>query len=96
MEQDFLRWAYRDGGPYPWVRLSHLFNTHWCRVDDLDTAYVLHDKLWRVHTDTDQGLRNVWFEAWGEMVGWDAPRSSEGILYLQEGFGTCKHGKAMI
>jgi inositol 3-alpha-galactosyltransferase len=93
MEQDFLRWAYRDDGPYPWVRLSHLFNTQWCRPWDLDTAYVLHDKLWRVHHDTDQDLRKVWYEAWGEMVGWDAPRSPEGILYLQESFGICKNGE---
>lgn len=91
MEQDFLRWAYRDDGPYPWIRLSHLYNTQWCRMRDLDTAYVLHDKLWQVHSDTDQELRKVWYEAWGEMVGWDAPRSPEGILHLQEGFGTCKH-----
>lgn len=93
MEQDFLRWAYRDDGPYPWVRLSHLYNTQWCRMWDLDTAYVLHDKLWQVHTDTDQELRKVWYEAWGEMVGWDAPRSPEGILNLQEGLGTCSHGE---
>lgn len=93
MEQDFLRWAYRDEGPYPWVRLSQLFNTQWCRIRDLDAAYVLHDKLWRVHPDTDQELRKVWYKAWGEMVGWDAPRSPNGILYLQEDIGTCKHGE---
>lgn len=26
MEQDMLRWMYRDEGPYPWIQLSHLYN----------------------------------------------------------------------
>ena len=93
MEQDMLRWAYRDEGIYPWIRLSHLFNTQWCKEWDLDTAYVLHDKLWGESHIVDPELRRVWYQAWGEMVGWDAPRSAEGILHWQEGLGTCNHGE---
>lgn len=84
MEQDFLRWAYRDGGPYPWIRLSHLYNTQWCRPYDLDTAYVLHDKLWGGGRGTGDELRRKWYEAWGEMVGWDASRFGEGIQQWEE------------
>ena len=79
MEQDLLRWAYRDSGPYPWIRLSHLYNTQWCRPYDLDTAYILHDKLWGGGRGTGDELRRKWYEAWGEMVGWDASRFGEGI-----------------
>jgi len=93
MEQDMLRWAYRADGPYPWVRLSHLYNTQWCTAEDLDTAYVLHDKLWRGDMNSPDGpdaeLRRVWYQAWGEMVGWDAPRSEQGILNWQDGLGIC-------
>lgn len=84
MEQDLLRWAYRDGGPYPWIRLSHLYNTQWCRPYDLDTAYVLHDKLWGGGRGTSDELRRKWYEAWGEMVGWDASRFGEGIQQWEE------------
>ena len=78
-----LRWAYRDKGPYPWIRISHLFNTQWCREEDLETAYVLHDKLWG--RGVDDGLRKVWYEAWGEMAGWEASRHPDGIQnFLQE------------
>ena len=84
MEQDLLRWAYRDGGPYPWIRLSHLYNTQWCRPYDLDTAYVLHDKLWGGGRGTGDELRRKWYEAWGEMVGWDASRFGEGIQQWEE------------
>jgi alpha-N-acetylglucosamine transferase len=77
MEQDFLRWAYREAGPYPWIRLPHLYNTMWCRDEDLDTAYVLHDKLWQ--RGPDDALRKAWYQAWGEMAGWDAERNPNGI-----------------
>ena len=89
MEQDFLRWAYRDGGPYPWIRLSHLYNTQWCREWDLDTAYVLHDKLWGRHGSE---LRGVWYQAWGEMVGWDVARYSDGIAQWQGELGPDNKG----
>ena len=80
MEQQFLRWAYRDDGPYPWIRLSHLYNTLWAKDFDLDTAYVLHDKLWGAgYASVEPGVREVWFQAWGEMVGWDATRYFDGI-----------------
>jgi hypothetical protein len=84
MEQDLLRWAYRDAGPYPWIRLSHLYNTQWCRPYDLDTAYVLHDKLWGGGRGTGDELRRKWYEAWGEMVGWDASRFGEGVQQWEE------------
>lgn len=93
MEQDMLRWAYRDGGPYPWIRLSHLFNTQWPKEWDLDTSYVLHDKLWGEVNRVDPELRKVWYQAWGEMVGWDAPRFVDGILHWQEGLGICNHSE---
>jgi alpha-N-acetylglucosamine transferase len=89
MEQDMLRWAYRETGHYPWTRLSHLYNTQWCRAVDLSTAYVLHDKLWGDTNSPDEELRRVWYQAWGEMVGWDAPRSELGILNWQDGLGIC-------
>jgi inositol 3-alpha-galactosyltransferase len=88
MEQDMLRWAYRDGGPYPWIRLSHLYNTQWCRAPDLETAYVLHDKLWG-SSGPDPELRRVWFQAWGEMIGWEVPRYSGGIQHWQDEIGIC-------
>lgn len=80
MEQDLLRWAYQSNGPYPWVRLPHLYNTQWCMKEDLDSAYVLHDKLWS--RDADDALREAWYQAWGEMIGWEAAQNQEGIDYL--------------
>jgi alpha-N-acetylglucosamine transferase len=89
MEQSMLRWAYRESGPYPWIRLSHLYNTQWCKAWDLDTAYVLHDKLWGEGNHVDAELRRVWYAAWGEMVGWDVPRREGGIALWQEELGIC-------
>lgn len=85
MEQDMLRWAYRDEGPYPWIRLSHLYNTQWCRAEDLDTACVIHDKFWLTAADAE--LRKVWYQAWGEMIGWDVARHDDGIQHWQEESG---------
>ena len=87
MEQDMFRWAYRDEGPYPWIRLSHLYNTQWCRAADLDTAYVLHDKFWLTAADAE--LRKEWYQAWGEMLGWDVARHADGIQHWQEESGIC-------
>jgi alpha-N-acetylglucosamine transferase len=89
MEQSMLRWAYRESGPYPWIRLSHLYNTQWCKAWDLDTAYVLHDKLWGDGYRVDAELRRVWYAAWGEMVGWDVPRREGGIALWQDELGIC-------
>ena len=89
MEQDMLRWAYRDDGPYPWVRLSHLYNTQWCKGWDLDTAYVLHDKFWLPAADDE--LRKTWYQAWSEMIGWDAARHVDGLKHWQEESGICNH-----
>ena len=90
MEQSMLRYAYRDHGPYPWIRLPHLYNTQWCKAWDLDTAYVLHDKLWGEENVVDAELRRVWYAAWGEMVGWDAPRREGGIALWKEELGICE------
>jgi alpha-N-acetylglucosamine transferase len=84
MEQDFLRWAYNDNGKYPWIRLSHLFNTQWPRDEDLDSALVLHDKMW--NRPMDDELRRMWYFAWGEMAGWAAARYRDGIHGLEEEF----------
>ena len=91
MEQSMLRWAYRDSGPYPWIRLSHLYNTQWCKEWDLDTAYVLHDKLWGEGNVVDAELRRVWYAAWGEMVGWDVPRTEGGISDWKAELGICNN-----
>lgn len=89
MEQDMLRWAYREGGPYPWIRLSHLYNTQWCRARDLETAHVLHDKFWR--PGMDEELKKTWYQAWGEMLGWDAARHIDGIQHWQDESGICNY-----
>jgi len=83
MEQDLLRWAYRDQGRYPWVRLSHLYNTQWCVDEDLETAYVIHDKLWNRGIGTP--LREIWYEALGDMIGWEMGRHNEGEYLLPHG-----------
>lgn len=98
MEQDLLRWAYRDNGPYPWIRLSHLYNTQWCREEDLDTAWVLHDKLWGGGRGIDDKLRRKWYEAWGEMLGWSVSQLREGITQWEEEDGkiACDRKAALI
>ena len=90
MEQDMLRWAYRDGGPYPWIRLSHLYNTQWCKSWDLDSAFVLHDKLWG--PQSDEVLQRAWYQAWGEMVGWEASRQPDGLQRWRDAGDICGHG----
>ena len=89
MEQDMLRWAYRDGGPYPWIRLSHLYNTQWCKAWDLDSAFVLHDKLWG--PKSDEILQRAWYQAWGEMVGWEASRHADGLQRWRDAGDICGH-----
>jgi alpha-N-acetylglucosamine transferase len=98
MEQSMLRWAYRDGGPYPWIRLSHLYNTQWCREVDLDSAWVLHDKLWGGGRGKDDKLRRKWYEAWGEMLGWAASRYGGGVQEWEqeEGKIVCDPANALI
>jgi alpha-N-acetylglucosamine transferase len=91
MEQDMLRWAYRDGGPYPWIRLSHLYNTQWSKSWDMDSAFVLHDKLWL--PGRDEKLQSAWYQAWGEMVGWDASRNVDGIERWRDTSDICVQRK---
>ena len=63
-----------------WIFLSHLYNTLWAKDHDLDTGYVLHDKLGGAgFASVEPGVREVWFQAWDEMVDWDATRYSDGI-----------------
>jgi alpha-N-acetylglucosamine transferase len=70
MEQSLLRYAYRDDGPYPWTRLSLMYNTQWPRLEDLDGTHALHDKMWKENSPVDWDLRRFWYFAWGEMRGY--------------------------
>lgn len=70
MEQDLLRYAYRDKGPYPWIRLSQMYNTQWPRLEDMETSHAVHDKMWKDNSPVDWSLRQFWYIAWGEMMGW--------------------------
>jgi inositol 3-alpha-galactosyltransferase len=74
MEQDLLRYAYRDGGAYPWTRLSQMFNTQWPRLADLETTHAVHDKMWKKNSPVRWDLRRFWYVAWGEMQGWSEER----------------------
>jgi len=74
MEQDLLRYAYRDEGPFPWIRLSHMYNTQWPRVEDIRGSHALHGKLWEESAPIHWRVRQHWFVAWGEMRGWAEQR----------------------
>jgi alpha-N-acetylglucosamine transferase len=77
MEQDLLRYAYRDTGEYPWTRLSQIYNTQWPRLADLDASHALHDKMWKDDTSVQWDLRQFWYVAWGEMLGWSNARAKD-------------------
>jgi len=74
MEQDLLRYAYRDGGDYPWMRLSQMYNTQWPRLADLNVSHAVHDKMWKEDSPVHWDLRRYWYVAWGEMIGWASVR----------------------
>jgi alpha-N-acetylglucosamine transferase len=69
MEQGLLRYAYRDDGKYPWIRLSQMYNTQWPRLQDLDVSRAVHDKMWKDDSPVNWELRRFWYFAWGEMRG---------------------------
>ena len=69
-EQSLLRYAYRKDGPYPWTRLSQMYNTQWPRLEDLDESYALRAKFWTEDGHVDWDLRRFWYFAWGEMRGY--------------------------
>jgi alpha-N-acetylglucosamine transferase len=74
MEQDLLRYAYRDDGEFPWTRLSQMYNTQWPRLQDLTVSHAVHDKMWKDDSPVHWDLRRFWYVAWGEMRGWSATR----------------------
>lgn len=76
MEQDLLRYAYRDSGDYPWVRLSQMYNTQWPRLADLEASHAIHDKMWKDDSPVQWDLRWFWYVAWGEMMGWSNARGA--------------------
>jgi len=76
MEQDLLRYAYRDDGPFPWMRLSHMYNTQWPRIEDITGSHALHGKLWEESAPVHWRVRTHWFVAWGEMRGWSEKRGT--------------------
>lgn len=68
-EQSLLRYAYRDDGPYPWTRFSHMYNTQWPRLEDLAKSHAIRDKFWKEDGHVGWDLRRFWYFAWGEMRG---------------------------
>ena len=76
MEQDLLRFAYRNSGPFRWIRLSHMYNTQWPRIEDMHMSHALHGKLWDDSAPTPWSVRRHWFVAWGEMRGWNENRGA--------------------
>jgi alpha-N-acetylglucosamine transferase len=75
MEQDLLRYAYRDAGEFPWTRLSQMYNTQWPRLEDLEVSHAVHDKMWKDDSPVQWDLRRFWYVAWGEMRGWADTRA---------------------
>jgi alpha-N-acetylglucosamine transferase len=69
MEQSFLRYCYRDDGPYPWVRLSQIYNTQWPRAQDMAASKVIHEKSWDGGPNHINELKEEWHKGWGDVQG---------------------------
>ena len=74
MEQSFLRYAYRDDGPYPWIRLSQIYNTQYARAVDMSASKVIHEKSWIGGPNNVQELKEEWHRGWGEVQGYLAQK----------------------
>jgi alpha-N-acetylglucosamine transferase len=70
MEQSFLRYCYRDDGPYPWMRLSQIYNTQWPRGKDMKESKVVHEKSWHGGPHDVPELREEWTRGWAEVQGY--------------------------
>ena len=70
MEQSFLRYAYRDEGPFPWIRLSQIYNTQYPRAVDIPASKILHEKSWKGGPNNVQELQDEWHRGWGEVQGY--------------------------
>lgn len=83
MEQAFLRYAYRDDGPYPWIRLSQIYNTQWPRAVDMAASKVIHEKSWVGGPFHIPELADEWHRGWGDVQGYLA--RTQGLeVYAQE------------
>ena len=69
VEQTLLRYAYRKDGPYPWTRLSQIYNTQWPRLEDMSNSHAIRGQFWNEDTSVDWDLRRFWYFAWGETRG---------------------------
>jgi alpha-N-acetylglucosamine transferase len=70
MEQSLLRYAYRDEGPYPWIRLSQIYNTQWPRLGDIAVSKIIHEKSWVGGPNHVQDIMEEWHRGWGDVQGY--------------------------
>jgi len=70
MEQTFLRYAYRDRGPFPWMRLAQVYNTQWARKGDMAKSKIIHEKGWTGGPHEVEEIKEAWFEGWGNVQGY--------------------------
>ena len=77
-DQSLLRYAYRKDGPYPWTRLSQMYNTQWPRLEDLANTHAIRGQFWKDDTSVDWDLRRFWYFAWGEMRGFEVNKKVRG------------------
>ena len=70
MEQSLLRYAYRDEGPYPWIRLSQIYNTQWPRSGDMAESKIIHEKSWTGGPNHLHDLMAEWYRGWGDVQGY--------------------------
>lgn len=90
MEQSFLRYCYRDDGPYPWVRLSQIYNTQWPRAQDIAASKVIHEKSWDGGPNGVNELKEEWHKGWGDVQGYLALK--QGLNeYAKEGHPITKN-----
>jgi alpha-N-acetylglucosamine transferase len=82
MEQSFLRYAYRDGGPYPWVRLSQIYNTQWPRAKDMRASKIIHEKSWSGGPNHVEELADEWYRGWGAVQAFLARK--KGLEYYKQ------------
>jgi alpha-N-acetylglucosamine transferase len=82
MEQSFLRYAYRDNGPFPWVRLSQIYNTQWPRAIDMRASKIVHEKSWSGGPLNVKELADKWYKGWGDVQGFLA--RMRGLEYYKE------------
>jgi len=84
MEQSFLRYAYGDDGPYPWIRLSQIYNTQWPRAVDITASKIIHEKSWIGGPNNVPELEEEWHRGWGDVQGYLAQK--QGLVeYAKEG-----------